>query len=392
MVEFFARDDFEKRGAGHTAREILTQAESWQKIPQLIAHNRDKIPFIADYLQDEGALIVFSGAGTSAYVGEIVAPCVNRLAKATCLALSSTDIVAAPEALLKAHSRGLVFSFARSGNSPESLDSLDKLAQIAPQMQAVGITCNADGALAKRENTLNFIMPEQTHDQSFVMTSSFSTMTLFASALCRAALGLPLHDYQLLSKLSRNINFNDTDFYVFDEAMACNRFVFLGSNALYGAAREGALKVLEMAAGRYPTMAETSLGFRHGPKSLIDEETCVFIFASNDKYTQQFDADIIRELEKDGRAKKLVVIASAEFYHRFQDIASSKRMHLIKHATKEILQEEALAVLAVQYAQIFGLFLALANDLSADNPCPSGEVNRVVQGVHLYPYQPSDEI
>lgn len=47
---------------------------------------------------------------------------------------------------------------------------------------------------------------------------------------------------------------------------------------------------------------------------------------------------------------------------------------------------QTLAVLGVQRVQLLGLRLAIALGISPDNPCPSGEVNRVVQGVTLYPY------
>ena len=60
---------------------------------------------------------------------------------------------------------------------------------------------------------------------------------------------------------------------------ASDRLVYLGSNTLFGAAREAALKALEMTAGKVVTLAESSLGFRHGPKSIVNENTTVTITA-----------------------------------------------------------------------------------------------------------------
>lgn len=37
-------------------------------------------------------------------------------------------------------------------------------------------------------------------------------------------------------------------------------------------------------------------------------------------------------------------------------------------------------------AQTLALFKSLSYDITPDNPCPSGEVNRVVKGVILHPY------
>lgn len=38
------------------------------------------------------------------------------------------------------------------------------------------------------------------------------------------------------------------------------------------------------------------------------------------------------------------------------------------------------------FYQMFAFFYARSLGVSADNPCPSGEVNRVVEGVTIYPY------
>src|SRR6185436_19022661 len=49
-----------------------------------------------------------------------------------------------------------------------------------------------------------------------------------------------------------------------------DRVVFLGNGCRFGAARESALKLLEMTGGKVASMAETYLGLRHGPMSFIN--------------------------------------------------------------------------------------------------------------------------
>lgn len=243
------------------------------------------------------------------------------------------------------------------------------------------------GKLANDERVLSLLMPPETHDESFVMTSSFSTMTLYTAALCREATGHKLPDFDAAAAESARINEDGYDGTTFDYLAKAKRLVFLGSNALYGAAREAALKVLEMTAGVMPTMAETSLGFRHGPKSLVNGETVITVFASNDAYTQQFDADIIRELAKDGQAARVVVIASAAFFERYPEFVGHELLSCLPYSSSmDHVPDDILAVLGVQHIQLLGLRLAIALGISPDNPCPSGEVNRVVQGVTLYPY------
>ena len=57
---------------------------------------------------------------------------------------------------------------------------------------------------------------------------------------------------------------------------------FLGSGGHYGAAREGALKMLEMTAGKVTTLAESYIGLRHGPMSAIHNQTLIVGFLSSD--------------------------------------------------------------------------------------------------------------
>lgn len=261
---------FAEHGATATAREIAGQGESWRKIPQLLSRDAAALADFAKVLKDSSATVLLSGAGTSAYVGEIVAPIVAPWVAAHCEARASTDIVSQPARCVPAGAHGALVAFARSGNSPESVDSVEKIAAVAPKMQPVAVTCNEKGQLANDARVVSLLMPPETHDESFVMTSSFSTMTLYTAAACRQAMGLSLPDYDAAAAESVRINQAGYDLPVYDVAAQAKRLIFIGSNALFGAARESALKVLEMTAGVMPTMAETSLGFRHGPKSLVN--------------------------------------------------------------------------------------------------------------------------
>ncbi|MGB1034258.1 MAG: SIS domain-containing protein, partial [Primorskyibacter sp.] len=133
----------------------------------------------------------FCGAGTSAYIGDIIAAAWPTGAGTgtgpRLRSVPSTDLVADPTAWLPPKGpRPLVVSFGRSGNSAESLGTLDALDARAPEAPRLHITCNPDGALARRPSTgpLRVVsLPEATHDAGFAMTSSFSTMLLTALAI-----------------------------------------------------------------------------------------------------------------------------------------------------------------------------------------------------------------
>ncbi|MGZ7215568.1 SIS domain-containing protein, partial [Streptococcus pyogenes] len=81
-----------------------------------------------------------------------------------------------------------------------------------------------------------------------------------------------------------------------------DRVIYLGAGGFYGLSHESQLKILELTAGKIATMYETPLGFRHGPKSLINENTIVIEYISNDAYTKRYDVDLLNEVQTDGIA------------------------------------------------------------------------------------------
>ena len=76
--------------------------------------------------------------------------------------------------------------------------------------------------------------------------------------------------------------------------------------------RETRLKVLELTAGKYATMFDTSMGFRHGPKSFLDDKTLLFDLVSNNAYTRQYDIDVLEEVKGDGIAKSVMAVAPSK--------------------------------------------------------------------------------
>src|SRR5690606_18712074 len=75
-----------------------------------------------------------------------------------------------------------------------------------------------------------------------------------------------------------------------------SRLVYLGSGVFEGLSRESALKLLELSAGKVATLYDTTLGFRHGPKSYINKDTNIIVYLSNNPYTRKYDVDMLKEL------------------------------------------------------------------------------------------------
>jgi tagatose-6-phosphate ketose/aldose isomerase len=322
---------------------------------------------------------VFCGAGTSAFVGDCLAPAFASHLRRTAEAIATTDIVSGPPLHLWADRPTLLVSFARSGSSPESVATVDLAEQIVRDVHHLIITCNPEGHLALRARTLRsartIVLPDATNDRGFAMTSSFTAMLLTAglvfglirkdrvAALSRAAEGLLSRASPLAQKLV---------------GRKFHRVVYLGSNELRGLASEAALKLLELTDGRTVAISQSSLGFRHGPKTIIDDKTLVIVMLANEAHARAYDRDLLAELRRDARAAEIVALTA-----RVDDLAAGE--HVAFDGMNDARTIE-LALLHILPAQVFALAQSLALGLTPDRPNAAGVVNRVVQGVTIHPW------
>ena len=344
-----------------TFREILAQPAIWR-------HWGATLP-VADlraWIAQTGTNEVwFCGAGTSAYIGDILAAGLEGQPGPRFRSVPTTDIVARPHAHLRGAPR-LIVSFGRSGNSTESAGLLDALDALAPDWPRLNITCNATSALATRPEAKVITLPEATHDQGFAMTSSFSTMLLTAAALFDASLPAG----QTARRFAALADSLDTLLPAFSAQAATtrrpDRAVFLGSGPLAFAAREAALKVMELAAGQIPALWDSTLGFRHGPKSFTVGKTDLWLFRSADPHTRAYDQDLLAELRTQYPAS---LITAPEIPHLFPDLWA--------------------APLYVALAQLLAVHWSDALGLNVDDPfAGQGTLTRVVSGVRLHPVTP----
>src|SRR5262249_50284315 len=144
------------------------------------------------------------------------------------------------------------------------------------------ITCNSDGRLttthAEHDDVLPLVLDDRTCDRSLVMTSSFTNMLVAGHVLAalddtdgytETVARLAAAGRQVLDRSSLLASAARADF---------RSVVFLGSGSRYGAAREAALKMLEMTDGRIGALAETYMGLRHGPMCAVHDDTLVVCF------------------------------------------------------------------------------------------------------------------
>src|SRR6202050_2365238 len=83
-------------GATWRAREIAQQPQMWSEIAQRTAADVALRRFLAPLLGNPGLRVVLTGAGTSSFIGECLAPALARTG-ARAGGVPTTDIVASPE-------------------------------------------------------------------------------------------------------------------------------------------------------------------------------------------------------------------------------------------------------------------------------------------------------
>lgn len=384
------KQELEQKQAALTAKEIYQQPVVWREMINELVENSDKgRDFVQTiYQKHDNVRVIFTGAGTSAFAGDTLVPELSRQnqGRAQFESVATTDIVSNPTEYLFKEVPTILVSFARSGNSPESVAAVALGEDIIEHFYQVNITCNKAGKLVENsknnKNSLTILTPAKAHDQAMAMTSSFSSMIIAAyftfgtQALTRDSIN---HVISNAEHLVETVG-NDLDPIVKTDF---DRLVYLGSGLLGQLSHEAALKTLELTAGQVVAVHESSLGFRHGPKSILNEKSLVVLFMSQDPYTRKYDIDILREVSADESDVKIVVLTD-----KVDDEIKQLADWAIAVDTEEtgFNNDFELALLYAVFAQTLAMKKSLQLGIAPDNPSPTGRINRVVKGVTIYNY------
>lgn len=375
----------EEFGALKTATEIYGQPGLWRKVYDKVIAEKPMIRSFLGKAEKQGcARIILTGAGSSAFIGISLQGAFLRNLKHITSAIATTDLVTHPCDFLEKETPVLLISFARSGNSPESVAAVKVVDNYCRSVFHLIITCDVSGALARfetRSEKYVFVLPETANDQSLAMTGSYSGMLLAGLLIAR------LNDIEKLEGqitllqqyAGKLLNQYSEDFKKLAE-IDFQRAVFLGSGPLYGTAIESQLKLQELTDGKVICKNDSFLGFRHGPKAVIDEKTLIFFLISNQDYVWQYERDLMDSMINGH--KPLCQIGLIE---SGKDTKLDKLFILSDGESR--LEEDFLPVISVLPAQMLGFFKSLQLGLSPDLPSKSGAISRVVKGVIIYPFK-----
>jgi tagatose-6-phosphate ketose/aldose isomerase len=368
----------EQRGFTHTVAEIVQQPTLWA----ITAANEALGAVLAGALEPQPQAVVLTGSGSSSYIGEALAPGLQ--------AALGVPVTAVPAGTLLTHWRQtlppgntLLVSFARSGDSPESLGVVDALLALAPRCRHLFVTCNAQGGLATRYRAAPAavaLLDPRSDDRSLVMTSSFTSLFLAGRMLAAPA------DRVRRQALAQQAGSDARELFAgpaqaladlanagFDSAL------YLASGGRYGGARESALKMLEMSGGRVQVMAETFLGLRHGPMSALRADTVLVAMLARDPRVRAYELDLLAELSAKGLATRRVLIGAELLGADPGEVAAGDGIRVGCS-----LDDDDATLIDVVAGQLLALFRCLALGQQPDAPS-QGVLTRVVQPFRIHP-------
>lgn len=368
----------------NTEKEIWGQPNLWLKIyDQVLAEKQSLVSFLEIALSEQNLNVILTGAGSSAFIGLSLVGSFNRNIKKPAMAISTTDLVTHPSDYFSPQTPVLLISFARSGNSPESVAVVKLADQVCTKVYHLIITCDASGALANyntKSGRYNFILPDEANDRSLAMTGSYSGMLLTGLLIARIQEVEKLRTQIDLLQSYANKLLGQADQFKQIAEKNFERAVFLGSGPLAGTATESHLKVQELTDGQVICKCDSFLGFRHGPKVVINNKTLIFLLFSNQPYVLQYEKDLLGAL---GTGQEPLFVAG--LIESSSDKLNLDKLFVLSEDGSK-LEEEFLPVCSILPAQMIGLYKSLHLGMSPDMPSASGAISRVVKGVVIYPY------
>jgi tagatose-6-phosphate ketose/aldose isomerase len=135
---------------------------------------------------------------------------------------------------------------------------------------------------------------------------------------------------------------------------------------------------MELSAGLVNASGESSMGFRHGPKAVIKDNTLTIHIISPDSLTAKYDIDLLKEISSQKKGNKIIALSASTL-----PVKADENV-VITVANKGSGDEIYFGICALVFCQLLAMFKSISLGLPTDNPVPSGELTRVVSGVTLY--------
>lgn len=334
----------------YTLREIKSQPETWASTREVFLNHTESIKTFWDK-QDFDSLI-FTGCGSTYYLSQIAAWLYQTLLQIPCRAYPASEIVFMPDTVLAAGKKPLLVTVSRSGQTTETIEAA-RLFKDKTSQAVMTVTCHADSTLAQEADLMLAIPAAQ--EQSLAQTRSFSSMLLMLQAVGGLLADKTFDWNQLIKAGAHLINEYEPLAREIGENSSNERFFFLGTGLQYGLAAEAMLKMKEMSLSY--SEAYHFLEFRHGPMSMVNEQSVVFGLVSESASRQE--TAVLQQMKEQGAT----VVSLSESH--VNDTAADGS-HLISFDSA--LPGWAQSVLYLPVLQLTAYYRAISRGVNPDQP------------------------
>lgn len=251
----------------HTYSEIITQTAAWRDALALFhsaqAHIKQSWANVAP------SNVAFIGCGSTYYLSQIAAALFQALTGLPARALPSSELLLFGADALPGAPQTLLVTISRSGTTTETVAAAERFRQLGG-LGMWTICCDGSSPLVHVADVA--LLAESAQEESMAQTRSFSSMLLLAQALAAAISGQDTHMLDQLPARGEQILQQNGDLMeTLGGQTPWTHAFYMGSGLHYGLACEVMLKMQEMALTY--SQGYHFLEFRHGPKSMVDEQT-----------------------------------------------------------------------------------------------------------------------
>ena len=250
-----------------TGREIATQVNAWNDAHSAILAAKESITALwRDNTYDQ---IVVTGCGSTHYLAKTAASLLQKSTGVLAQATPASELLLHPKTVY-ARGNPLLIAISRSGATSETIQAVEEFRN-RYSGGVIVISCYDDKPLNALA-TVN-LTARAGQEISVAQTRSFSAMLVMAEGLARLLDGTPYDPPQFSDAMQGWVAEVRDLVAQYADPGRFQRVFYLGSGPRYGLACEAMLKMKEMSL----TSAEAfhTLEFRHGPMSMVDDETLI---------------------------------------------------------------------------------------------------------------------
>ena len=156
--------------------------------------------------------------------------------------------------------------------------------------------------------------------------------------------------------------------------------MFLGSGALKGIAEECHLKLQELTDGAVICKFDSFLGFRHGPKAVVNDKSLVVYLMTDQERVQRYERDLVKQVDANNKPVAQIIVIAGN-----KPELPEVKADLVVQMPYGYKENDFYGIVPfVLVGQLLGYYASVAHGLNPDAPSVSGNIHRVVEGVTIY--------